>query len=510
MYGVVELPDESARVFSGTLYNYITLLLIVVLAAINTVIIANAVGAQLFGSYSVGKILLDLLTALCSVGMGASLIRFLPDFLVRKKFDMVDTAISTASTVIISVSLVFTVVFFFASPFIATNVFQDYWLTPILQLMTAIFPLLSVSIVFQGVLNGFQRFDLAMAMRILFTTVYLIFVIVFLGLGYGIEGVIYAFALGYASSGLAGFIFVWRERRKIGKSENKFKLFDFTLFKEMFNFGKWAYGMAFIDLGFTRFNELLIGVFLIEAILGIYRIGQTFASILGYIGLALMYTLNPYLSELTAVNREERVVRMMKRSTRYSLILSLLFSAPMIVFAYQILELFFTPDFLLGADPLKILIIGFVIANVSRPVGSYFFAKKRLWVNFLILFASLLTGFVLSFLLIPVFSMNGLNQTGGMIGAAIGFVSGWIVNVLLFAFFTRRYFKINILERDSAVWAVAFILGISALALLTTVSFELSVLGLVIFEIALAFKYKKELLNIAKTAEAYLLRSQKR
>ncbi|MHA1210691.1 MAG: hypothetical protein ACTSP1_16415 [Candidatus Freyarchaeota archaeon] len=84
-YGVVELLDERTRVFSGTLYNYITLLLIVVLAAINTVIIANAVGAQLFGSYSVGKILLDLLTVLCSVGMGASLIRFLPDFLVRKK-----------------------------------------------------------------------------------------------------------------------------------------------------------------------------------------------------------------------------------------------------------------------------------------------------------------------------------------------------------------------------------------------------------------------------------------
>ncbi|MHA1364097.1 MAG: hypothetical protein ACTSP1_16425 [Candidatus Freyarchaeota archaeon] len=241
-----------------------------------------------------------------------------------------------------------------------------------------------------------------------------------------------------------------------------------------------------------------------------YRIGQTFASILGYVGLALMNTLNPYLSELTAVNREERAVSMMKSSARYSLILSLLFSAPIIVFAYQILELFFTPDFLLGADPLKILLIGFVIANVSRPVGSYFFAKKKLWINFSILLTSLLTGFVLSFLLIPLLSVNGLNQTGGMIGAAIGFVSGWIVNVLLFAFFTRRYFKINILERDSAIWVVAFVLSISALALLTTVSFELSVLGLVMFEIALVFKYKKELLNIAKTAEAYLLPSQKR
>jgi len=188
--------------------------------------------------------------------------------LSEKKFDSVDTAISTASTVIISVSLVFTVVFFFASPFIATNVFQDYWLTPILQLMTAIFPLLGVSIVFQSILNGFQRFDLAMAMRILFTTVYLIFVIVFLGLGYGIEGVIYAFALGYTSSGLAGFIFVSKERRKIGKSDKKFKLFDFTLFKEMFNFGKWAYGMTFTNLGFTRFNELLIGVFLIRGCSG--------------------------------------------------------------------------------------------------------------------------------------------------------------------------------------------------------------------------------------------------
>ncbi|MEM2136252.1 MAG: oligosaccharide flippase family protein [Candidatus Jordarchaeaceae archaeon] len=503
------MSKDQVRVFSGTLYNYITLLLIFVLTAINTVIIANAVGAQLYGSFSVAKILLDLLTALCSVGMGASLVRFIPDFLVRHRFGSVNSAIGTASIVILSVSGVFTVVFFFASSFIAINVFHNYWLTPILQLMVAIFPLLGVSVLFDSLLNGFQRFDLAMMCRVIFISCYFLFVVIFLGLGLGIEGVIYAFAIGYALYGLVGFLFFLREKRRLVKLDGKSEIFDFGLFKDMFNFGKWAYGMSFIDMGFQRFNELLIGIFLIEAILGVYRISQTFASILGYIGLALATTLNPYLSELTAISKEEKVVRMMKRSTTYSLILSLLFSGPLIVFAYQIFELFFTQEYLLGTDSLKILIIGFVIANVSRPIGSYFFAKKRLWVNFLILFFSLLTGIILSVLLIPVFSMYGLNPYGGMNGAAIGFVSSWIVNVALFAYFTRRYFKINILEKNSAIWTIIFILGITVLSLLTKINFELSILGLVIFEAALALKYKRELLNLAKTAEAYLLPPQK-
>ena len=502
--------EGRTRVFSGTLYNYITLLLVAVLAAVNTIIIANVIGAQLYGSFSAGKILIDLLTALCSVGMGVSLVRFLPDFLIRKKFGSVNTAISTASIVILSVSAVFTVVFFFASPFIATDVFGNYWLTPIIQLIVTIFPLVGITIIINWILNGFQRFDLAMMVKVVFSAVYLLFVVILLGLGYSIEGVIYAFAIGYAFSGLVGFILCLREKRRIVKSDSDLKFFDFELFKEMFNFGKWGYGMSFINVGFTRFNELLIGIFLLEAILGIYRIGQTFASILGYIGVALMYTLNPYLSELTAIKRVKKAVSITKRTTRYSLILSLLFSAPMIVFAYQILEIFFTGDFILGADPLKILIIGFVIANISRPVGSYFFAQKKLWVNFSILFISLLTGVVLSVLLIPVFSMNGLNQSGGMTGAAIGFVSGWIVNLILFAFFTRKYFKINILEKGAAIWATIFVIVISVLALLTVISFEFSVLGLVVFEIALAFKYKNELLNFAKTAERFLLPSQKK
>jgi len=503
------LSDEKSKVFSGTLYNYITLILIVILAAINTVIIANAIGAQLYGSYSAGKILLDILTTLCTLGMGASLVRFIPDFLIRQKFNSVYSAISTASIVILSVSSVFTIAFFFAAPYIANNIFGNYWLTPILQLMITIFPLIGISVLFNWILNGFQRFDLAMTMRLTFTFVYLFFVIIFLGLGYSIEGVIYAFAIGYGLSGLMGIIFFIREKRKIISPDENFKIFDFGLFKEMFNFGKWGYGTSFLDIGFQRFNELLIGVFLVEAVLGVYRIGHTFASILGFVGLALAYTLNPYLSELTAINKEEKVVNMMKKATRYSLIISLLFSAPMIVFSYQILELFFTHEFLFGAVPLKILIIGFVIANVSRPVSSYFFAKKKLWVNFSILFVSLLTGFVLSYILIPIFSVNGLNQTGGMTGAAIGFVSSWILNILLFAFFTSKYFKVDILDKGHVIWAVIFITGISILALLSAINFELSLLGVVIFEVALALKYKNELANLARAAEAYLLPSQK-
>ncbi len=504
------MSDEGVRVFSGTLYNYITLLLIVVLTAINTIIIANAIGAQLYGSYSVAKILLELLTVLCPVGMGIGLIRFIPDFVARNKFGSVSSAINTASIVILLVSAVFTVVFFFASPFIATQFFQNYWLTPILQILTLIFPLIAFTVIFSSILNGFQRFGLAMMLNMVYTSVYLLFVVIFLGFGFGIEGVIYALALGYGLAGLVGFVFVLKEKRRVVKSEGKVKIFDFGLFKDMFNFGKWGWGSSFIDISFTRFNEILIGVFLIEAALGVYRISQTFASIMGYIGIALATTLNPYLSELTAIKREKKVVAMVKRSTNYSLILSLLFSAPVIVFAYQVLELVFSQEFLTGADPLKIIIIGFVIANISRPVGSYFFAKKRLVVNFLILVSSLLTGVILSVLLIPVFGMNGLNQYGGMIGAAIGFVSGWIVNATLFAFFTRRYFKINILEKSSAIWAIIFIVGMSVLALLTKISFELSILGLIIFEVALAFKYKNELLNLAKTAENFLLPSAKK
>jgi O-antigen/teichoic acid export membrane protein len=504
------LSKDRARVFSGTVYNYITLLLIVILTAVNTIIIANAVGAHLYGGYSVGKIILDLLTGLCSLGLSAGLVRFIPDFLARQKFSSVNSAISTSSIVIFSASVLLTVIFFFASPFIATSIFSNYWLTPILQIMSLTFPLIVVNAVTDWILNGFQRFGLSMLIRVVFTSIYLLFAVVFLGLGLSIEGVIYAFILGYAVSGLFGVIFVLRVKRKIVRSEGEFKIFDFSLFKDMFNFGKWAYGIAFVDLGFQRFNELLIGVILLEVALAVYRISQTFSSILGYVGLALATTLNPYFSELTAISREERAISMMKRSTNYSLIISLLISAPIIVFAYQILETFFTQQYFSGADPLKILIIGYVIANVSRPVGSYLFAKKKLWMNFSIQTISLFTIVSSSYFLIPIFAMNGLNQHGGMIGAAIGFTLGWIVNLILFAFFTKRHLKISILEKSSAVWGVIFILGLMALALLTKISLELSIFGLIIFEAALAFKYKNEWLNLAKTAEAYLLPSQKK
>jgi O-antigen/teichoic acid export membrane protein len=504
------LSQEQVRVFSGTLYNYLTLIILVALTAINTIIIADSIGTNLYGGYSIATTILDLLTALCAVGMGASLVRFVPDFLIRKKFSSVNTTINTASVIILTVTVILSVVFFLLSPFIATNIFHDYWVTSILQLMVIIFPLISINFIFGLILSGFQRFGLYMIVKITFISFYLLSVLAFLYFGFSIDGVIYAFAIGYTVSDLLGFIFSLREKRKRVQSNVKSKIFDFGLFKEMLNFGKWDFGSNFANLGFTRFNELLIGVFLTVAVLGVYSISQTFASILGYIGAALGLTLQPYLSELTAIKRKKKVVNLVKSSTRYSLVLSLLFSAPVIVFSYQIFQQFFTSGFLLGVGAANILIIGFVISNISNPVSSYFFARKKLWVNFSILVASLLTGLILSILLIPRLSMNGLNQTAGLFGAAIALVAGWIVNTVLYAFFTKRYFEISILEKKSAIWAIIFLAGISVLALLTYINFEYSVLGLVVFEVALALKYKHELRNFAKTAEAYMLPSQKK
>lgn len=341
-HGVTKLSKERARVFSGTLYNYLTLLLLVLLTAINTIVIANNIGNGLYGSFSIGTTLLDLLTGISYVGMSISLIRFVPDFLVRKKFGYVKTAVSTASIVILLATGVLSVISFFAAPYIANNVFHNYWLTPVLQLLVLTFPLLSVNIIFGAILAAFQRFGISMVMRVVDISVYFLFAFIFLGLGLSIVGVIYAFAIGYAFSGLFGFAFSLKEIRKRAKIDKGFKIFDSHLFREMFSFGKWDYGMSFINLGFTRFNELLIGVFLTIATLGVYAIGQTFASILGYIGSALATTLNPYLSELTAINMKKRVVNLMKTSTGYSLILSLLFSAPLIVFSYQIFDAFFS------------------------------------------------------------------------------------------------------------------------------------------------------------------------
>jgi len=536
VHGVTKLSDERIRVFSGTLFNFINSLVIVVLTAANTIIIANTIGSQLYGSLSLGVTLLDLFTGICAVGMGASMVRFLPDFLIRKKFSSVNTAISTASIVVLSITAVLTVVGFFLSPFIAIKVFNNYWLTPIFQLLIVTsFPLLSIKIIFQWILSGFQRFDLYTIVDVSFISSYLLFAYTLLGFGFSIEGVIYAFALAYAFSGSLGFVFSLRVKRKSVKSDKGFKIFDFGLLKEMFNFGKWDYGMGFMELGFTHFNKIFVGVFLAVTAVGVYAISQTFASVLGYIGIAVTATLNPYLSELTAINMKKKVVNLMKKSIGYSFILSILFSAPIIVFSEQILGAFFTQQYLSSADPAKILIIGFVISSVSRPAGSYFFARKKLWVNFSILLLSLLAGVALSLLFIPVFSMNGLNQTWGMIGtalarvsgipafsmtglnqtwgmigAAIALVIGWIVKTVLYGFFTKRYFKINIMEKKSAIWATIFVIGISVLALLTKISFVLSVLGLVIFEVALAFKYRNELLNFARIAESYLLPSQKK
>lgn len=77
-------------------------------------------------------------------------------------------------------------------------------------------------------------------------------------------------------------------------------------------------------------------------------------------------------------------------------------------------------------------------------------------------------------------------------------------------FSPRGTLRLIFWKKKSAISAALFVGGLLVLGLLTNIYFGLSVLGLVIFEVAVVFVYRRELRSIAKTAEAYLLPSQKK
>lgn len=502
---VFKMEEDRLRIFSGTVYNFITLFLVVLLSTVNTIIIANFVGPELYGNFSIGRIIIDLLTVLCSLGLTASLIRFIPDFLIKKRFGFINSAISTGATVILLVTLILTVSFFFASPYIATNIFGNYWVTPILQLITLTFPTFAIYVIIDGALNGFQKFNLSMSMKVMMVAGYLLFVLVFLNYGYGVEGVIYALAIGNSVADIFGLYFLNKERKKIRVNNSEvtsFKIFDKKLFREMLGFGKWQYGISLVDTAFYRLNELMIGVFLIGAFVGIYRIGLSFATMLGFLAMAIQQTLNPYLSELNASDQEKKILKTIQRSTEYSTIFTLIFAAPAIVFAYQLLDMFFISSYLSATEPMRILVLAFVLGSMSGPIRAYFFAKKKLWINFVANGSAFALTLVLSVLLIP----NYGSPLSGINGAAVALLVGYSVNLLEYILFARRFFGISIVRKKAGIWLFMLVLGIVGLIVLSELNFLASIIGIILFEAGLILIFKEEVISVTKLVLDYTIR----
>ena len=165
-------------------------------------------------------------------------------------------------------------------------------------------------------------------------------------LGYGVAGLAGGFVAGILASGLFNFRFLDLSPARFGRSH----------IQSLFAFSFWTFLGASGGLVFSYADTIMIGYFLTDADVGIYRVALQLTSIATFTTVALHTTLYPKISYWGKKDDLPSVERALARAFTYSLLLAVPVVAGGWLLGERLLYFFYGASFSVGAGALAILL----------------------------------------------------------------------------------------------------------------------------------------------------------
>jgi O-antigen/teichoic acid export membrane protein len=231
-------------------------------------------------------------------------------------------------------------------------------------------------------------------------------------LGFQAAGLAGGFVVGLIVSGLLNLHFL----------ELKLTRFERRHITSLFTFSFWTFLSASGFMVFTYADTVLIGYFMTDADVGIYRVALQLTSLATFVTLALRTTLYPKFSSWSTQGDFASIETALARAITYSLLLAVPVLAGGWIFGEQLLYFLYGASFAAGATALTLLLVVQVayvfmllqtssLNAIDRPRDSFRVTAIAAGVNIL-----------LNILLIPII---------GIVGAAVATLTTMTLNAWL-------------------------------------------------------------------------------
>lgn len=383
--------SSSAFIFKiiGSLLGYVFLLLV-----------TRTSGAEVWGVFVLCMALLNITSILSRFGVDTALLRFVAQ--LKGKTEEVKGIYFQGLTLVLFLSIFFSVLLFLFSDIVAELVFRKAYLTPYFKVIAfALIPFTIIHINAQAY-RGLKRIkEFAFFQH---TSKFLFAIVIFVLLFYftDIDAIIlpiYSF--------LAAVIIVM-----IFSGVGIFK--TFKAIQAIITFSKkeilrTSYPMMLsssILLLIAWTDTIMLGIYKTEADVGVFFVALKLAMFTGIVLGAVNSIVAPKLSETFNNNKMEEFRILIKQSTRIIFFISLPILIVLLLFPEFLLSLF-GQEFAIAKTTLLILLVGQAVNVMSGSVGFILqmTGKEKIYQNILLL--ALVCNILLNILLIPKFGIEG-------------------------------------------------------------------------------------------------------
>jgi O-antigen/teichoic acid export membrane protein len=216
-------------------------------------------------------------------------------------------------------------------------------------------------------------------------------------IGFGLGGLVAGFIAGMIAATVINLRFIRLSLSHCDRSH----------FTGLLTFSIWTFLSSGGLLIFTYADTILIGLFMTEADVGIYRVAFQLTSVASFLVIAFHTVLFPRISKWHAEKQFNMIEYSLTRAFTYSLFLAIPVTAGGIILSGKLLYFLYGAAFETGAQVLMILL--FVqIANIFMYLQTMCLnAMDKPRISFYITGVSAILNIVLNILLIPLFGISG-------------------------------------------------------------------------------------------------------
>lgn len=302
-------------------------------------------------------------------------------------------------------------VFFFAEQ-IAIKIFHKPGAILPLQAVALITPFSAVLGALRGAFQGVYKMEYILASRVVEITFMIIFAIILVAVGLYAAGAVIGTAFGFVISTIFSlFLFKKYLLKYFPKPQKKFPLKDeMRLIKTLLLFSLPVIITSLSEITIYDISTFVIGVYMPAAYVGYYTAADPIARLPLIISLSVATSVLPAASEASSLKDMQLLENYIIQSYRYVILIVLPICVGIAIFSKPVLGLLFGPNFIYGADALRVLVVGMtfytlfmVSASIAQGIGN-----PRM--PMIILVVGTLINLLLNLIFVPLY---------GIVGAAV-------------------------------------------------------------------------------------------
>jgi len=460
---MVEFGNESLKgIVKGTLAASIGLFVSLALTFLSRIIVARYVAVSEYGLFSLALTMSEILALISTFGLQQGAPRYIAYFRAKDERSKVNNIIVLSVQFVLIISIPLSLLVFLAAGPIATNFFHNPELIFPLKMFALGVPFLALIRVTTSIYRGFDRIDVKiyfddLSRSVLFPL--LLAIVIVCGLSF--RGIIYAYPLSLAITLIALVIYSIRKTPwHLGslklKGEN-----PAPLRKELFFFCLPLLGALILATIRSYSSMILLGYFKTPLLVGLYGAASPLAEFMLATSTAMSLIYVPITSGLYAKGLMAELRRNYTILVKWMVAVSLPLFLVLVLFPETVLNFVFGATYIPAAAALRILSLGFFIANLLGLASFSLLIIGRPRLMMWALLAAAGVGVVLGITLIP-----PLGLVGAAIAGAISVVVAEIICSVQFYMLTKAQpLSKNLLK------PIAVSLALVAIIYLVTTSF---------------------------------------